>query len=152
MPPRLYLFSAGRALTSVSTRGTTRPDFTSFIPTISRRTVTADEKPLPTTDKPKGLNQNQLPHVSEEAAATCKITGDGGPEIEQGTPVQEVRHSPFSSWKVPYPTNHLSTDLETRCRWPEEGTSGGKNGIELRYSKGLEIFLNNCPSRGRRPD
>jgi len=31
-----------------------------------------------------------LPHVSEEAAALGKITGEGGPELEQGTPVQEV--------------------------------------------------------------
>ena len=49
-----------------------------------------DEKPLPQAEDPPGPNQEQLPHVSEEAATTGKITGDGGPEIEQGTPVQEV--------------------------------------------------------------
>ena len=58
----------------------------------SKRLVTADEKPLPEKTQPgPGPNQDQLPHVSEEAAATGKITGERGPEIEeQGTPVQEV--------------------------------------------------------------
>lgn len=56
-----------------------------------RRHITADEKPLPEAERPKGPNQDQLPHVSEEAAATGKITGEGGPEVEeQGSPVQEV--------------------------------------------------------------
>ena len=55
-----------------------------------RRSITADEKPLPQAENPPSTNQEQLPHVSEEAATTGKITGEGGPEIEQGTPVQEV--------------------------------------------------------------
>ena len=55
------------------------------------RNVSATEKPLPKASEPgPGPNQEQLPHVSEEAAATGKITGDGGPDIDQGTPVQEV--------------------------------------------------------------
>ena len=59
---------------------------------LQRRNITADEKPLPESEQPKGPNQNQLPHASEEAAAIGKITGEGGPEIEeQGSPVQEVR-------------------------------------------------------------
>ena len=41
---------------------------------------------------PAGANESQLPHVSEEAAAMDKITGDTPPDIEQGTPVQEVSH------------------------------------------------------------
>ena len=32
----------------------------------------------------------QLPHVSEEAAAMAKSTGEGGPSVEQGTPIQDV--------------------------------------------------------------
>lgn len=59
---------------------------------LQRRSITADEKPLPERDTPgAGPNQEQLPHVSEEAAATGKITGEGGPDVEQGTPIQEVR-------------------------------------------------------------
>lgn len=56
-----------------------------------RRNITSDEKPLPESEQPKGPNQDQLPHVSEEAAATGDITGEGGPDVEQGSPVQEVR-------------------------------------------------------------
>lgn len=47
-----------------------------------------------------GPNQDTLPHVSEEAAQTARILGKkeecrvgddvGGPELEQGTPVEEV--------------------------------------------------------------
>ncbi|MCJ1314489.1 hypothetical protein MMC25_008171 [Agyrium rufum] len=56
-----------------------------------RRHITADEKPLPKADTPgPGPNQEQLPHVSEEAAATSEITGETGPDISQGTPVEEI--------------------------------------------------------------
>lgn len=49
-------------------------------------------------EKPKGPTQDQLPHVSQEAAAIDKImhgkkcdgNAPGSPEIEQGTPVEEV--------------------------------------------------------------
>lgn len=59
---------------------------------LQRRYVTADEKPLPKVDNKQkvGPNQNQLPHVSEEAAALGKITGDAVPELDQGTLVDEV--------------------------------------------------------------
>ena len=44
-----------------------------------------------------GPNMDNLPHVSEEAAAMSKAMGEKGPDIEgQGTPVQEVcLHSLF---------------------------------------------------------
>ena len=59
----------------------------------SRRHITANEKPLPAADGQKsGPNQDPLPHVSEEADALGKITGTGGPDIDQGTPVQDVRN------------------------------------------------------------
>lgn len=41
-------------------------------------------------DGEKGPNMDQMPHVSEEAAATSKVMGEKGPQVEQGTPVQEV--------------------------------------------------------------
>lgn len=49
-------------------------------------------------EQPKGPNQDQLPHVNEEAAAIDKILSGkkcdgkapGSPELEQGTPVDEV--------------------------------------------------------------
>ena len=38
-----------------------------------------------------GPNMDPLPHVSEEAAAISKAKGTEGPDVEQGTPVREVR-------------------------------------------------------------
>jgi len=34
---------------------------------------------------------NQQEHISEEAAKIEKIRGGSGPDLEMGTPVQEVR-------------------------------------------------------------
>ena len=38
-----------------------------------------------------GPNMQQQEHVSEEAAKMAAITGSEGPDLGQGTPVQEVR-------------------------------------------------------------
>ena len=57
----------------------------------TRRTITSDEKPVAATHQAgPGPNQEQLPHISEEAAATAKATGETQPDLEQGTPVEEV--------------------------------------------------------------
>ena len=41
----------------------------------------------------KGPNTQQQEHVTEEAAKMAKIQGKEGPDVEQGTPVQEVSDS-----------------------------------------------------------
>ncbi|KAL8827806.1 MAG: hypothetical protein Q9191_002963 [Dirinaria sp. TL-2023a] len=90
MRPKLHLFSP-RQYSAVRARV---PRYQAPLPLhiASRRYITADEKPLPKAEEGEaGPNETQLPHVSEEAAATGEITGEGGPEIEeQGTPVQEI--------------------------------------------------------------
>jgi hypothetical protein len=89
MPPRLGLFNARSCyLKAWPARLTVSP--ASSQP-AHQRWITADEKPLPTNEQPKGPTQEQLPHVSEEAAAVEKAMGGEGPDIGQGTPVQEVR-------------------------------------------------------------
>lgn len=83
MPPRLNLYGASRSLAFRS-----RPSITSYRPRISpvvSRRAFADEK------APPGPNEGQLGHVSEEAGEMSKITGETGPDLGQGTPVQEVR-------------------------------------------------------------
>lgn len=93
MRPRLQLFRSGQSVTSALR---SVPNSSSYqVPLClrlqQRRSITADEKPLPKAEQQgPGPNQEQLPHVSEEAAEIGKITGAGGPEIEQGTPVTEV--------------------------------------------------------------
>ncbi|KAL8952905.1 MAG: hypothetical protein Q9222_001195 [Ikaeria aurantiellina] len=89
MPPRLHFVSVVRPMSNRSLLQNARLAISSRVP--PQRCITADEKPLPTADqRGPGPNEEQLPHVSEEAAVMGKITGDGGPDIEQGTPVQEV--------------------------------------------------------------
>ncbi|MCJ1356747.1 MAG: hypothetical protein MMC33_006742 [Icmadophila ericetorum] len=92
MPPRIHITCPKRASALSSGQWTS---FSKSTPLCLRlaphRGITADEKPLPTADKPgKGPNQDQLPHISEETAAINKIIGETPPDIEQGTPIQEV--------------------------------------------------------------
>ncbi|KAL9084993.1 MAG: hypothetical protein Q9159_004959 [Coniocarpon cinnabarinum] len=51
---------------------------------------TADAVNASSNVNPKGPNMEQLPHVSEEAAAMSKSMGESGPAVDQGTPVQDV--------------------------------------------------------------
>ncbi len=91
MPPRVRFLKSGR---SVAIRPQIPKCASHQTPLclrlLQKRSITANEKPLPEAQESQGPNQDQLPHVSEEAAIQGKITGEGGPDIEQGTPVQEV--------------------------------------------------------------
>ncbi|KAI9838361.1 MAG: hypothetical protein M1819_005629 [Sarea resinae] len=90
MPPRLNLLRASRP---IALRPKVAPPSWAVQPMRLRivpvRTF-ADEKRPSSEIQPKGPNMDPLPHVSEEAAALGDITGEGGPELEQGTPVQEI--------------------------------------------------------------
>ncbi|MCJ1372462.1 hypothetical protein MMC20_003686 [Loxospora ochrophaea] len=92
MPPRLQCLCSRRThILLARPQALLSPNNPLCVRLSPRRTITADEKPLPQADTPgPGPNQEQLPHVSEEAATTGKITGEGGPEIDQGTPIQEI--------------------------------------------------------------
>jgi small subunit ribosomal protein S7 len=85
MSPRLNLFGANRSLVIRA-----RPSITShqsrILPVVSRRGF-ADEKD---PKAPKGPNEGVLGHVSEEAADMSNIMGETGPDLGQGTPVQDV--------------------------------------------------------------
>ena len=57
------------------------------------RTYADTNRPDKLPEAPKGEsgpNTLQQEHVSEEAAKMAKIQGKDGPDIDQGTPVQEV--------------------------------------------------------------
>lgn len=93
--------------------GRIKKSINSTQPRQQRRWITERERPLPTKAQPTtagvdgssgrgqdtttaqeqgrlGPNQEQQPHVSEEAAAIDNAMGKEGPDLEQGTPVQEV--------------------------------------------------------------
>lgn len=84
MPPRVNFYAASRSLT-VRTRPIVPPRNSAFIKIAPRRYY-ADEKQPPA----KGPNQDVLGHVSEEAADMGDVTGETKPDLNQGTPVQEV--------------------------------------------------------------
>ncbi len=92
MAPRAQLLQSARRLAIRPKLSGTTYQAPVCLRLAPQRSITADEKPLPKAEPgAKGPNQDQLGHVSEEAAAIGKATGEGGPELEQGTPVQEVR-------------------------------------------------------------
>lgn len=60
------------------------------------RNITEKNNPDKLPEAPKGSsgpNTQQQEHVSEEAAKMAKIQGNEGPDMSQGTPVQEVHLS-----------------------------------------------------------
>lgn len=62
---------------------------------------------LPAADQDAvGPNMQQQEHVSEEAAKMAKIQGGEGPDMSQGTPVQDVSEAGRGQWK---------NGMRTRC-------------------------------------
>lgn len=82
MPPRLVFSSVCRSL-AIRTRPSIRPP---QIIRIAARRGFADGDRKPENNR----SQNALGSVSEEAAQISKVTGGAGPELGQGTPVQDV--------------------------------------------------------------
>ena len=86
MPPRLQLFASRSVVLRTKSRVVQ-----GSAPALHHRYASDKAKDLPIAGTPKGPNQEQLPHVSEEAAAMAEVTGETAPDIEaHGTPVQEV--------------------------------------------------------------
>ncbi|KAH0558942.1 hypothetical protein GP486_004433 [Trichoglossum hirsutum] len=100
MPPRLNLLRSAR---TAFTRSTPSLASRAVAPCVFRcvpaREHSDSEKPQ---HKPNGPSREVPPHVTEEAVALGKAYGEGGPEIEQGTPVQEIlKRDPKSLEKAP---------------------------------------------------
>lgn len=93
MPPRLCFLRP----CSIPVRAIPAKRVAGKLVPLHRRGYTSDAEKTP-PEQPVGPNQDVLPHVSEEAAQTGNITGEGGPDLGQGTPVQEV-HAPWSCHK-----------------------------------------------------
>ncbi|RDL39573.1 Ribosomal protein S7 [Venustampulla echinocandica] len=84
MPPRLNFRAAARSLVIL-----TRPSIASHQPRIAQvvsRRGFAEEK----SQQPTGPKPDVLPNVSEEAAEVSRVIGKEGPDLGQGTPVQDI--------------------------------------------------------------
>jgi small subunit ribosomal protein S7 len=84
MPPRLNLVGASRSLTIRSRPLTVTCRSRAVQVTLIARRGYADEK------SPGGPNESGIGHVSEEAVDYADVLGGTKPDLEQGTPVQEV--------------------------------------------------------------
>lgn len=148
MPQSLRLLRSIQGLSVRNRPSSVQPS--QCIHATSRRHITADEKPLPQTDgQGPGPNENQLPHVSEEAAAIGKITGEGGPDIdEHGTSIQEV------SSTSPQKACHLHIAIGPQARRGEQGQS--PRGLEREYrnqsTEWYQILLHVRKAKGRGRD
>ncbi|KAF2468611.1 ribosomal protein S7 [Lindgomyces ingoldianus] len=90
MPPRLNIGSFARGIRYRAQRQSQwriQPVIRTAIP---RCRFYSDEKDPPVATRSKRIDSQSLPVVSEEAAKMAKITGTEGPELEQGTPIEEV--------------------------------------------------------------
>ncbi|EXJ63892.1 hypothetical protein A1O7_00227 [Cladophialophora yegresii CBS 114405] len=93
----------------------------------------------------RGANESQLPHVTQEAAAIDKVTGNTPPDIDQGTPVQEIlQRDKDAQEKAP---EVLKQDIKTKSsngtNTPSSGsrsfsTSARRNSLELQPRSGSD--------------
>ena len=85
MPPRISLTSLARALP-------VRPrPAAPWSPLLAPVRPFSDAKDPPYADRSTRTDTEPLPTISEEAAQTTHATGGTGPEVNKGTPVEEVR-------------------------------------------------------------
>jgi len=92
MPPRLNVFSIARAIPyrpRPQTQWRIQPHIR-VAPTPYRGFADARDPRVAEEEKEAA---QPLPHVSQEAAKTAEITGHEGPDLEQGTPIEEVSGS-----------------------------------------------------------
>jgi len=122
MSPRLNLFTASRTL-AVRTRN---PAFVpSFVNRVAiRRNYAASaadsDHPEIGQKKPTGPNMQSQEHVSEEAAKMAKITGGEGPDLSQGTPVQDIlKEDPEAQKDAP---QVMKDSIRTNASPPKPGT------------------------------
>ena len=92
MPPRLNILSVPRA-TALRTRTPIHTTRSNLLRPTACRTYASDRSsalPPAEGEEAKGPNMSQQEHVSEEAAKMAKITGSEGPDLDVGTPVQDI--------------------------------------------------------------
>ncbi|KAF2449637.1 30S ribosomal protein-like protein S7 [Karstenula rhodostoma CBS 690.94] len=93
MPPRLNVLSLARTIPyrpKAQAQWLSRPTMR-LAPTQTRAYSDAkSEDKVPAADRSKRIDAKPLGHVSEEASQMADITGGEGPDLSQGTPVQDI--------------------------------------------------------------
>ena len=91
MPPRLNITTFTQ---SIAFRPKPRVQWPArsvarFTPSQCRPYSVANETPA--ADRSKRVDAKPLEHVSEEKAAVAEAMGEQGPDMSQGTPIEQVR-------------------------------------------------------------
>ncbi|KAF2674909.1 ribosomal protein S7 [Microthyrium microscopicum] len=147
MPPRINIISTARNLAFRSKHNNGRTCHASRLPTISPYINTrslSSSKDLPTSPDQKGPNTDPqstgLPSVSEEANMTSKIEGGKGPDLEQGTPVQEVVK------RDPEAQKHLPKVMKEELKKSENKTPGSTRQFSTYARQREELTTQGPPS------
>ena len=89
MPPRLNLSAFTRSIAFRPKPQGQWPARSALRVAPSQSRTYADDAPA--QDRSHKPSSEPIEHVSEEAAKTAQIMGEQGPDVNQGTPVEDVR-------------------------------------------------------------
>ncbi|OBT38740.1 hypothetical protein VE00_10682 [Pseudogymnoascus sp. WSF 3629] len=131
MPPRISLRTASRCL---AIRPAPQPSIARHTPITLRtypvRAFADSKSPKPSSNP---TSSDALPNASEEAAQVGETTGRATPELDQGTPVQEIlKRDPELAEKAPEVMKEKPTDAKKSVEAAgEEGATTFDNLLAL---------------------
>lgn len=90
MPPRLNICTLSRSISYRPKPQIQWPTRSAVKFSPSQTRPYSDAKEPPAADRSKRIDAKPIEHVSEEKAAVAKAMGEEGPDLSQGTPVEDV--------------------------------------------------------------
>jgi small subunit ribosomal protein S7 len=91
MPPRLNIPAFTRSIAFRPRPQVQWPARSALRLAPSQCRLYSDSTKTPAADRSKREDAKPIEHVSEEAAAMAKTMGEEGPDLNQGTPIEDVR-------------------------------------------------------------
>ena len=91
MPPRLNISTFTRSIAFRPKPQVQWSARTAARAVPSQCRLYSESKNYPAADRSQREDAKPIEHVSEEAAAMAKTMGQQGPDLSQGTPIEEVR-------------------------------------------------------------
>lgn len=90
MPPRLNTLTLARSIAFRPKPQLQWPARAAIRSAQSQFRTYSDTKDPPAADRSKRVESKPIEHISEETAAIAKTMGQEGPDLSQGTPIEEV--------------------------------------------------------------
>jgi hypothetical protein len=91
MPPRLNIPAFTRSIAFRPRPQAQWPARSALRLAPSQCRLYSDSTKTPAADRSKREDAKPIEHVSEEAASMAKTMGEKGPDLNQGTPIEDVR-------------------------------------------------------------